>query len=382
MTSKQLEKLNRLVEINSYTQNKVGVNAVGEQMLEFLNPYGFNWKVHTDPKKGNLFVGKPAHWNESSPVILLNGHLDTVFPENWPVRIEGDKYIGPGGMDMKAGLVEILEVVERLHQSGCLQNIMLLFSPDEEDGFAHIEKQKEYYAQADYALVFEEGTRDSNNPNPKERALITSRKALNFFEVEFSGVAGHNAKLESARDRHSAIHEAAERVMELEALNNYEAGTLINVGLISGGTSANAIAAKASLKVDVRYGNSKEYERVKPLVEAVLRRESTRGVQVSFEEVLGYPAFDKNPRTEALAKTVQNLGQELELDITLQDRSSGSEANSIATYNPNCTVLDGFGVVGAGDHSEEEFFFLSSFEPGVNLALRTIEHIQNSASPS
>ena len=54
--------------------------------------------------------------------ILLLGHHDTVFPPGTaaarPVRIEGERALGPGVADMKGGVLVGLAALERLARSG------------------------------------------------------------------------------------------------------------------------------------------------------------------------------------------------------------------------------------------------------------------------
>jgi acetylornithine deacetylase/succinyl-diaminopimelate desuccinylase-like protein len=265
-----------------------------------------------------------------------------------------------------------VELLKRLEKKDKLENIMILLTPDEEDGMHHLSKQIEYYSEADYALVFEEGSWNHLDPKPEERAIVVQRKAVGFYEVEFKGVAGHNAKLSTKDERHSAILEMAEKIVGLEKIADYEKGTLVNTGIIeSENSAANMIADHAFIKVDIRYGNKEEVYRVESELKKLFSH-SSRDVEIEAEQVLFYPSFDETEENNKFADIVIEQGKKLELNVRKQRRSSGSEANWIAYGNPDCAILDGFGVIGAGDHSEREFFYKESFEDAVKLSLNTV----------
>ncbi|MGV8040914.1 MAG: M20/M25/M40 family metallo-hydrolase [Thermoanaerobaculaceae bacterium] len=67
--------------------------------------------------------------------LLLVGHMDTVLPAI-PPRIEGDRLIATGGLDMKAGLVMLVGALDLLAARGQQppQDLLLVAVPDEEVG--------------------------------------------------------------------------------------------------------------------------------------------------------------------------------------------------------------------------------------------------------
>ncbi|MCA9385192.1 M20/M25/M40 family metallo-hydrolase [Candidatus Dojkabacteria bacterium] len=373
-TKKLLDELKSLVVINSHTYNKSGVDEVGVLVQDLLSDIPLEWEVTESSIRGNYLCAKSKEWDSTKPTILLNGHMDTVFEKNWDWYEQGEKFYGPGSLDMKAGVIAMIEVVRRMHSEGNLKNVLILFTPDEEDGMHHIAKQKEYYAQADYAFIFEEGTRDQSAPSAKDRVIVVERKALSFFTIELSGPGGHNAIMKKPEQRHSALLEMSRIIQELHALSDYELGTLINVGTIESGISPNAIPQKAKIRVDIRYGNRDEVERIKIALADILEPKDS-ALEMHYEETLFYPSFDYTEKIGQFAEEVISIANKLGLSMEKQFRVSGSEANWISYYNPGCIVLDGFGVIGSGDHSDREFFFIESLEDSVQLGKTVIEKI-------
>ena len=115
MQKYDFSQLATLININSYTNNKEGVNQIGKIFRGFMEDLGFKTTVYKREHIGN-------HLHFTSPCkegkrLLLLGHLDTVFP---PQSFEGfredDEWIyGPGVCDMKGGNHIALEALRSLH---------------------------------------------------------------------------------------------------------------------------------------------------------------------------------------------------------------------------------------------------------------------------
>src|SRR5829696_265028 len=114
-----LRLLQSLVNTDSNTYDKPGVDAVGAHLLKFFTAGGIRHETLPHEKFGDAIrvtVGKGAE------PILLMGHRDTVFPTGEagrrPFRIENGRAYGPGVADMKSGLVMNAFVLAALQQFG------------------------------------------------------------------------------------------------------------------------------------------------------------------------------------------------------------------------------------------------------------------------
>ncbi len=115
-----LDDLEALVRINSGTAHKAGVDQVVDWMENRLNNLGFEIERLPQTKTGDNLLA--ALDGNGSGTILLLGHSDTVYPVGTtaerPLKIEGDKILGPGTCDMKAGLLSGCYAVEALSELG------------------------------------------------------------------------------------------------------------------------------------------------------------------------------------------------------------------------------------------------------------------------
>ena len=109
--------LKKMVRINSGSHNKAGVDAVGRVVAQALADVDLTINVLENKHVGNQLLIRTPHRPVDAGQVLLVGHMDTVFPENtafnW-YREDADCSYGPGVIDMKGGLAQI--VIERTIQ--------------------------------------------------------------------------------------------------------------------------------------------------------------------------------------------------------------------------------------------------------------------------
>src|SRR5690349_16288786 len=108
-----LEDLKAIVNIDSGTYTKAGVDRVGRYLQERFADFGFTTSVDRQQEYGDNLVathkGNAAH----GPHILLIGHMDTVFSEGeaqrrpFTVNQRNGSHTatGPGVLDMKSGIL-------------------------------------------------------------------------------------------------------------------------------------------------------------------------------------------------------------------------------------------------------------------------------------
>src|SRR2546429_353379 len=90
--------------------------------------------------------------------------------------------------------------------------------------------------------------------------LKTARKGLGRFRLTITGRPAHAGT--HRNEGVSAIEELAHQILALHALNDDERGVSVNVGVVSGGTSENVVAAEAEAQIDVRIARADDRERI------------------------------------------------------------------------------------------------------------------------
>ena len=254
----------KIVSIESGTPDKEGVDRVGAVLKDELESAGVETAVIPMERFGNLLTGV---WNKEAagqPIVLI-GHMDTVFAkgtlEKNPFRIdENGNAHGPGVLDMKAGLVIVVYVLKALHEYGYGKRpIRVVFAGDEENGHRQTNAEAEIRklcAGCAAAFNFETGFIDDG--------LVVGRKGSCRVTLTVHGVAAH-AGNDPQRGR-NAILEMAHKIIEIQKLHDFEHGLFVNVGVIQGGTVANAVAASCEVGIDIRYDS---FERLEETLQAI-----------------------------------------------------------------------------------------------------------------
>lgn len=361
--------LEQLVNIDSGSFHKEGVDKVGTLIRKQFEDLGMNVKVHRESKYGNHL--EIMHDHDSQPQIIIIAHMDTVFPvgevKKRPYKVIGNKAYGPGVSDEKASHVAVLYALKALKASGsdAYKNVHIIFNSDEEIGSPTSKAIiKEAAKQKDYSLVVESG-----RPND---GIVTERKGVGCFVFEVKGKSAHaGVEPESGR---SAIEELAHKIIKLQKLNDYERGLSVNVGLIEGGISTNTIPSNAKAHVDVRVKNMKQAEEITSKINEIAHEEYVSGTETKLSGKIDRPPMEKVEGTEELLHIIRSVGEELGMSI--REVSSGGGSDASYTSTEGVPTVDGMGPLGEFSHSEtNEYVDLSSLSKRTALLALTIERL-------
>ncbi|MFZ9031832.1 MAG: M20 family metallopeptidase [Robiginitalea sp.] len=296
---------------------------------------------------GGYLYARPEHRFPGQPVQLLLGHCDTVWPihtlREMPLRETEEQLAGPGVYDMKAGIVQILFALRCLSGLGLRPGVLpvILINSDEEVGSRESTPAIRRLARiADRAFVLEP-------PLGMEGKLKTARKGLGRFTLTVYGKAAH-AGLDPEKGA-NAIVEMARLVQQVYALNDFETGTTVNVGLIEGGISPNTIAPLSRVVLDVRVPTKEEGLRVEGIFRSL--RTEAEGVRLEIEGGFGRPPMEPTPRNQFLWSLAAMTGRALGIELEQAAAGGGSDANTTSQYT---ATLDGLGTPGDGAHARHE----------------------------
>ncbi len=200
-------------------------------------------EVTTD-EAGNVHGLRPGAGG--GPKLFLEGHLDTVFPEETDLTIteKNGIYYAPGISDDARGLAVVLEVAEVMNACG-LKTVgdLVVGGTVGEEGTGDLKGMKAFFA-ANSDIDASLGV-DGSFPGIKYLATGSHR-----YKVTFTGPGGHSF---SAFGNPSATHAMARAIAKFA---DYKPPafpkTTFTVGVVQGGTTVNSIAREASLLLDIR----------------------------------------------------------------------------------------------------------------------------------
>ncbi len=292
--------LERLVNINSGTQNLAGVRAVGEALTREFEALGLRTRwIPGDGfgRAGHLVAEKDG----AGPRILLIGHLDTVFQPDSPFqrfeRVDEWTAKGPGIIDMKGGDVILLLALKALKEAGLLHgaSLAVILTGDEEaTGNPLDEARAELIAlatAAKFAIGFEDGDGDP-------AAAVISRRGSTTWILRATGVRAHSSLIFTEDVGDGAIYEAARVLRGFHAIR--EPHLTMSPGVILGGTElsyddaasrgeafgkSNVTAQLAVVKGDLRAFTMEQRKLVKERMQSVVRENLPRtGVELTFRD--------------------------------------------------------------------------------------------------
>ncbi len=353
-----LDELRTLVSIDSGSQHKAGVDAVNDWLEDRLKALDFQVERLGQEEFGDDIL---AVWHGiGRGRILLLGHSDTVFrvgtAAERPMRIQGDKVLGPGTCDMKAGLLTGIYALEALREIGYenFDTISYLCVSDEESPQRHaIPLIRSESGKADVVLTLEAARENGD--------IVTARKAIRWYTIEAFGRSAH-AGVEPEKGR-SAILALAHHVVALDQLNQLRPGATVNTGYVQGGSHPSVVAEYAKMLLDLRACTQHDMRALDEAVRAQLARTTVPDVniKVTLEEGSVTPAMERTRAVVELESLAQMAARKLGFEVKGASTGGASDASYAAAEGK--PVLDGLGPVGGLDHSPEEYIKLSSIVP-------------------
>lgn len=359
-----LNDLEKIININSYTKNKEGVDTVGKIMSSWLKELGFEETVFQREEIGNhqLFTSKRK---ENLKNILLLGHNDTVFPQGtFEGFTQDDTWVyGPGVCDMKGGNIVALESLRNLYKNNNeITNIDFLIVSDEESGsddskHVTLDIAKNY----DLCFVFEAAGPDLE--------VVTGRKGVGTFTIFIEGIPAHAGT--SYLKGIDANLEASYKLQELSKLTNLDLGTTVNVGKITGGIGANTISPKCEMLLEIRYTTNKERDRLLSSLDKITNTSYIKGTTSTLSGLIQRDVMEAN---ENQAKLIKQIEEITGTTIPTEKRGGVSDANHVSSCG--VTTIDGFGPFGDGDHTKKERALKETFEQRINLMSDILKYFQ------
>lgn len=352
---RMLDLLQRIVDIDSGSYHKPGVDAVVAGLRDWLVAHGVDCEVHRNETAGNCLRAAVPGAPAGQPVVLM-GHCDTVFPEGTaaqrPFRIEGDMAYGPGVADMKAGLVVNSFVLAAFAQAGQRVPLVGLYTSDEEIASPASRSFIEAHATGARAVFNGEPGRPSGN-------VVTGRKGAMFVDCEVTGIPAHSGG--NHHEGASAIEALCRKVVQMHRLTDYESGTTVNVGLVKGGSSVNTVAPWASASIDVRYKTSEAMEAVKSKLAAIMGEEAVPGTCAHITQQRYFLPFVQSAASNALFEAYVDSARGI--GFAVGGEYSGGSADSGFTAAAGVPTLCGTGPVGGKVHTADEWLKVSSMVP-------------------
>ena len=349
-----------LIEIETPTDEPETFDRFFTRLADDFEAVG----LQTDRTAGDETGGWLEAWSSGSKddgeIQLVIGHADTVWPlgtvdEN-PPGIEDGRLDGPGSLDMKGGLSQLVFALRCLDDRSLDPSlpVHVFVSSDEEVGSPESKPRiVELAKRANRVFVLE----PASGPEGK---IKTARKAVGRFTVRIEGKASH-AGLDPEEGA-SATEELGTVIGRLHELTDADSGVTVNVGTVEAGLRPNVVAPEARAEVDVRAPTKETAETVENRIRSI--ESTTPGTTLTVEGEFGRPPMEPTPGNRLLWERVRTIGRRLDLDLEETHSGGGSDGNDASQHAP---TIDGFGAVGDGAHQTYEYVELDALTDRVAL---------------
>lgn len=313
---------------------------------------------------GNIFGRFPGE-GDGRPLIIC-AHLDTVFPADTNLRIaRGPKRLaGPGIGDNSLGVAGMIALIWLLREKNIrLPGDIWFVATVGEEGLGDLCGMR--------AVV------DRFESNPKAYLALEGmalghiyHRALGVrrFRVSASTEGGHSW---GDYGRPSAVHELARLVNQLTALELPEKPrTTMNVGIFSGGTSINTIAAEASFELDLRSENIDALTELVQDAQILISAANKQGVKVVAEQIGNRPSGGI-PASHPMVKLAEQALIQQGLEASLITGSTDANIPISRGYPAICLGI----TTGEGAHTTGEFIHTQFIKKGMAQLLYFIENL-------
>jgi len=370
----------RQIELSIIPAPLFGESARAEWFRARFQERGLH-DVHVDAV-GNVIgirPGRAAQRADGEPhYVALTAHMDTVFPAGTPLqfRTEGTRIHGPGISDNGSGLAALLAIAEALEAADAANSRPILFIANvgEEGegnlrGMRHLFSDERWRDAIDYTIVLDGGGTDT---------IITEGLGSRRFQVTVSGPGGHSW---------SDFGTPNPVVLLARAIDEFSRTSLpvdpkvaFNIGVISGGTSVNAIPESATMKVDLRSASSAEIDRLEKALREALEHatkslknsvaESKRSAAIGYElKLIGDRPAGELASEAHLLQIIKAVDSHL--GINSRQQLASTDANIPLAAGREAIAI-GAGGSGGGAHTLHEWYDPAGRDVGLRRILLAV----------
>ncbi len=363
--------LDLAVQIQQIPSPTFGERQRAEFVQEKFRSYGAREVTFDD--SGNVLTC--IRGQGKKPPLVISAHLDTVFPFGTDLAHTrtGERIAGPGIGDNALGLAALLSLYTQFSMLQTAKNMqpglagdLWLVANTSEEGLGDLKGMKavcDRFAGKVAAYLVLEGMTIGH--------IYSRGLGVRRYRISVQTRGGHSWVDYGSP---SAIHEIAELIVQLTRIDiAKEPRSSMNVGVITGGTSVNTIAAEAHLELDLRSEGIQELTRLAAQVETLVNKaDHAGGNQVHAQaKVIGDRPAGELPAGHPLIKTAIACFTKEGITPFMKVGSTDANVPLSRGYPAICFGL----TTGGGTHSLQEYIDTKPFSQGFKILVDLIHSI-------
>ena len=312
---------------------------------------------------GNVIAERRGTGN--GPTVLIQGHLDTVFPEGTSVKVKrnGTSLAGPGIGDDCRGLAVVLSVVRAFQRAHVQTTGTVYFVGNVgEEGQGNLRGTRYLFANSLKGKVDYFISVDGTGLDLKHHGVGSKR-----YRITYKGPGGHSYGAFGIPNPIHALGRAIAGIGDVQVPTTPK--TTFNVGVISGGTSVNSIPFSGTMDLDMRsetaealdavdqqivkiLGNALDAENDRWIKQTGARAERAK-LSMDIDTIGLRPANSTQTDASPIVATAIAAGRAL--GFTPKTGASSTDANLPMSLGVPAITIDGGGS-GSGAHSLGETY--------------------------
>jgi len=305
---------------------------------------------------GNVYGRMPARGVSRRAPLIISAHMDTVFPASVDLHYEREpeRILAPGIGDNSLGVAGLAGLKWALEEANISPagDVWLVANICEEGlgDLRGIRAVVDRFGAGAQAYIVLEGM---SLGQIYHRGLGVRR-----YRVSVHTSGGHSW---IDYGKPSAIHELTALSTQLAALElPRNPRTTLNIGVISGGSSVNTIAAEAMLELDLRSENVETLESIAGQVEQIVHLAKKPDISVQLE-IIGQRPSGEIAMDHPLVKLAQGCLREVGIEPRL---NIGSTDGNLPLSLGYPTITIGL-TTGSRAHTVHEYINLTPLEKGM-----------------
>jgi succinyl-diaminopimelate desuccinylase len=361
---KFIKQLSKLVGFETLSGN-VSENAKALDYVESILPPKTTIKRVKNKNAEILIAGNSKNM---SPDAGYMAHIDVVAakPEQFKLKIKGDKLYGRGVSDMKFSIPLGVELLRSLVNSKSKTTFSLTITTDEEiggfDGGLYLAEKLKFRPKC---LIVPDGG--------DNMTFVNKAKGVCQLVITATGAPAHASRPWMGKNALEPITKLATELIKIYGKNSVKENwnTTMNIGQIQGGISTNQVCPEATMKLDFRYPESDSINNITQTVTKIAKK-----IGPDFKIITastGLPTFT-DPQNKFVKMFLNAMESAYGKKIVITSTYGASDARHFAKYNIPVLMMK---PMGGEIHSDTEWVSLSStlkFYEGLKLFLAFFEH--------
>jgi len=358
-----ISQLTKLVSFETITGNVAENSKALDYVESLINPKAIVKRI----KNNKAEILMASNTKTQSPDIGYLVHMDVVSakPEEFKLKMDGDKLFGRGTSDMKFSIPLGIELLNELVSNKSKLKFTLAVTTDEEtggpDGCGYLAEKLKFRPKC---LIVPDGG--------DNLTFVNKAKGVCWLDITSKGSPAHASRPWMGKNALDPLILLGKKLIEIYGKNSLKENwnTTMNIGQIQGGISVNQVCPEAVMKLDFRYPENDSIEKITQQVKDYTKKISS-DIKVTVSSTT-LPTFT-DTNLPVVKDFISSIGKAYDKKIIISPAYGASDASHFAKYNIPVLMMK---PMGGEIHSANEWVSISSclkFSNGLKIFLETLE---------